>query len=493
MKSKPNKCIKCLSRLGKRYCIKFNQLICQRCCGSIRNAKDCPITCKFFPNFPEPEFLVKGGELSAWETGDLIQMSDFLFLPNMYQYVDFELLNFDLFFSEPQKLDITVEFCLKKNFTTDVEDILCKESWKRDMYPHEDDMETLYPLIGIAVPGRGLYSLTKENIKLIPSKILKGSVTHRIIVNPNQRGLVLGRKSPSNVNFISVRNLFIFGRLFFDTPYTLKMTLFEASTYLNDKNLLNTVIGLIIPFGSSKIINPTIIPPPGFSTTFVDNSTFSPIKSKYYPGESPNGLSFIPIKGKEEVIMGKRITFYPGMHNNDTLVCIWGIDNRTSSNIAISILDHDIFINPLLFSIFKKFYGNIAFPIHLNVINLEDSKELSVKCTDLTSGKNWTENIVAPRKSEITIPLSVSELSKVKPGKKPIEIVVSDATNILYVKNIELNILPPDHLLLRIHDVGHSWYRDTLDAIVCWVSPNNKKIEELISDTLNRLGNDFFQ
>ena len=493
MKTKKPKCFKCFSRLGKRYCIRFHQLICQRCCGSIRNNIECPINCKFFPNFPEPEFLVKGGEMSSWETGDLIQMSDFLFLPNLYQHIHFELLNFELFFTEPQKLDLNIEFLLKKEFATDVENILCKESWKSDLYPTEENMEKLYPIIGIAVPGKGLYSLTKENIKLSPSNTLKGSVTHRIIVNPNQRGLVLGRKSPSDVNFLSVRNLFIFGNLFFDTPYTLEMKLFEVSEYLSDKDLLNTIIGLVIPFGNSKLITPTIIPPPGFSTTYIDNSTFSPTKERYYPGESSKGLSFIPVKGNENVIMGKRISFYPGMHYNNPLTCIWGIDNKTNFDIAVSTLDHDTFINPLLFSIFKKFYGNIAFPIHINVINFGDSKELTVECTDLTSGKNWTENVVAPSKSEITIPLSVSELSKVKPGKKPIEIVVSDATNILYVKNIELNILPPDHLLLRIHDVGHSWYRDTLDAIVCWVSPNNKKIDELISDTRNRLGNDFFQ
>ena len=41
-----NKCIKCKSRKGKRYCSALSGLICSLCCGKYREKEiDCPESC----------------------------------------------------------------------------------------------------------------------------------------------------------------------------------------------------------------------------------------------------------------------------------------------------------------------------------------------------------------------------------------------------------------------------------------------------------------
>ncbi len=221
--------------------------------------------------------------------------------------------------------------------------------------------------------------------------------------------------------------------------------------------------------------------------SYLDNSTFLSLNDKNYPGESPRGFGLIPCNTNENTIMGEITDFNSGNFDNSPVLSIWGIDHKPTYDLAISILDHDIFVNPLLMSTFKQYYGDISYPIQINVINFGIYKRIVVNCTELTSGNIWRESFAVPTKSEINIPLSLSGLLKTTLGKKTIKVEISYADDIVYLNNLEINILPPEDLLFGIHDVGHNWYKDTLDAIACWVTPKNEEVIKLISDTEKRL------
>jgi len=483
-------CIKCDKRKGRRNCPAFGEKICRVCCITGHNSKECPVDCKYYPE-SEAKFDFKLGQMISWETGDINLFSDFLFLPDLYEHIKFELLNFELNYLDSQKLEMSLKFMLRKEFASDPNNLLLKESWKSSHYAKDEyNDEILYPIIGIAVPGRGLFSLTDENIILIPTLVWKGSVTHRIIVPPNQRSLN-PFKDPDrdDATYFSVRNLFIFSKLIFNIPYDLKLILYGINEYDNIENLLSTKIGLVIPFGISELISPTIQINPNFKNEIKEHITCLPGKTRYYPGESPSGYHFIPIRGNERLIEGNQINLsFPCEFSGGPLISVWDINNYIDKPMAISILSHDRFINPWLLPVLEKFYGYIAFPVHLNVINFEnDEKLIEVKSTNLKNGEICIETFEIPGKSDIIFSLTFRTLLDSLEKNNSIKIEVYYERKIVHADTIELEKLPKKDLLLRIHDVGHDWYRDTLEAIVCWVTPNNEKVVELVKKVKKRI------
>lgn len=484
-------CIKCNKRKGKRNCSAFGEKICRLCCVTEHNSKDCPIDCKYYPE-SKVKFDFMLGQLISWETGDINLFSDFLFLPDLYEHIKFELLNFELNYLDSQKLEMSLKFVLRKEFASDPNNLLQKESWKSSHYAKDEyNNEILYPIIGIAVPGRGLFSLTDENIILIPTLVWKGSVTHRIIVPPNQRSLNL-LKDPEreDVSYFSIRNLFIFSKLIFNIPYDLKLILYKINEYDNIKNLLSTKIGLVIPFGVSELISPTIHSNHNLKNNIKEHVTCIPGKTRYYPGERPSKYQLIPIRGNERLIEGKQINLsFPCHFSDGPLISVWDINNHiVDKQMSISILNHDRFINPWLLPILEKFYGHIAFPVHLNVINFENhTKNIEVKSTNLKNGEICIETFEIPGKKDIFFSLTFQTLLDSLEKNNSIKIEVYYERKIIHTDTIELEKLPKNDLLLRIHDVGHDWYRDTLEAIVCWVTPNNEKVVELVKKAKKRI------
>lgn len=402
------KCILCNTRKAETFCERFNGEICKRCCGSKRNWCECNLSC----NFPEeigPQFYIKGGNLQNEETGDIIYLSNFLFLPNIYNCIDLELVKFNLFYENLQILNAEISFTLQKNFESNIDDILLKDSWKKKFYPFCES-QNLQPLIGISLLKRGMFLLSPDEVQLNLSNY-DTSPLYWIIGNTFQRPYLPSNNKKSPVEYIFARNLMIFGELKFDFLYELKLKFYNINEpNYNDKTVLNR-FGLIFPYGKSSISYPNFIKSQFVETINNEGRIFYPKKSNAYPGENQlnNSLDLIPTRKHVNTLLA---SFSHKTDRSETInglsLYSFNFQSKIKNDVIASLLVHNKSVNPKLFFPFLNWLGDNSAPLHLNLINFSKSAhKILVKCNEQVNGKIWKDIKTLNPRSEVNMPIKL--------------------------------------------------------------------------------------
>lgn len=250
-------------------------------------------------------------------------------------------------------------------------------------------------------------------------------------------------------------------------------------------------IGLIIPFSKVTLNSTSFHEAPNSKISDKDFRIFSPITDRTYPGENPHDkkISFLSIRDHKATIHGR-----VKRDKNDNVIfdekgpfnCLWDVETQPVNDLVTSVLANDKFVNPSLLPKLINWIGYTASPLHVYMANFSYNTRLfTIRCTNQTNGQNWQQNVRINAKDEKYV--SIELVGMVNPGSFSILIEIFEDQHKIYEDTAKIEILPDDHLLLRIHDVGRDWYNDTVNAVVCWINPHELKIDQWISDSRNHI------
>ena len=154
-----------------------------------------------------------------------------------------------------------------------------------------------------------------------------------------------------------------------------------------------------------------------------------------------------------------------------------------AEGVQASVLQHSHAVNATLLPTLRRWLGPMGCPLQLALVNSTNaSADVVVKETNQTSGLSRIETITLGPRELRHEPLELPGLSADASGAVSLAIEVESAGCLLMRKTVSLRLLKPDHLVLRIEDEIRDWYRDTVDAVACWVTPDAESIDAWISE-----------
>lgn len=489
-------CLVCQARKGKRHCPRSGGLVCSACCGRTRSWQACPVDCQHFPADRGPTLAVRGVRAYT-DSGDRLAAIEFLYLPNLYHYIFCNLKSARIEFLDAERAIVRCRFALDHTFATAPDKMLAKDSWKLDSYPEGCAEHGLMPLIGIALRGQGLPDI--ETIRLRPDGDVRVGGNLWVVVPPFQRPMFRmasdGRRPETDaVQSMGIRNATVFAPIVFGRDYELELTVMDL-TALGSNGSLESRIGLVFPFGRLQMSPPEVVPPPGNSFRAMNLETLTPAPSLTYPGERfvDNGTEAVVVfcRNMRDQIQGL-MSPRGDIANDPKLFAVLSegpssqlltLKIEPSHGIQAALLQHSRMVNARLVPTLRRWLGTMGCPLQVAILNTGSTSELvRIDETNQSSGERRIETCTVAPGTLVHVPLELPGLGADSVGdvSLAIEARASDAT--ILTATASLQLLPPDHLILRVEDDIRDWYRDTIEAVVCWVSPHSKAIDEWVSE-----------
>jgi hypothetical protein len=427
---------------------------------------------------------MQGAQIQNVASGDITRCCDILYLPNMYEHISCKVTKAKLHYHNLQTAKLSLSFILTKGFASSPDELLEKEPWKKSFFPF--NAESLFPLVGVALPPRGLFALGEGEIIFSGSSSCEVTPTQWIISSPNQRPVFPSDNRHTDVNYAFIRNVMFYGELHFGINYSLDVTVLNSISPIDmAKNLAEFQIGIVLPFGNVEFITPEISLPIDSSLDSTSFSIRAAATNNCYPGEDvcAGGMSPPPIRGNENVIFGKEILFDDMSEAMCPFIQHWKHTIHYEKKIIASVVCHDHSVNARILPVLSNIVGGIAYPVHVNLISFEDKAvSLCVKITNQSTQKSSSKVVNLRASSEETVSMAMPGLETAPHGITSLLIEVSNGNERVHIEDIELHLLPHDYLPLQIHDAGRDWYRDTVFTIAGWVTPTSKVIDSWVSD-----------
>ena len=493
------KCVDCGTRKANRTCgRRGGKRVCSRCCGEHRGWQACPVDCRYFPAEPGPNLALHRIE-AATSTGDRLLAVEHLYIPNLYAYVFCNVTDVRVEFLDLQTARIVCGFLLRRTFATNPNQLLSKEEWKTHYFPDGCVDLGLMPLVGIAMRGQGLPDV--ETMRLTPDGESRVAGNLWMLVPPHQRPLFGPANAGSSfatdaVQLLGVRNTMVFAPLLFDQPYTLDMTITDI-TSLSPSGHLGSRVGLVLPFGRVQMSPPVVSPPPKNRFVGAALESLVPVAAQTYPGESfhddGRAVSAMPVFCRQvrDQIQGELIP-RGDISRDPNLVAVLSdgpcaslltLALEPAEGVQASVLQHSHVVNATLLPTLRHWLGPMGCPLQLVLVNSTDaSADVVVKETNQTSGMSRIETMTLGPRELRHEPLELPGLSADVSGAVSLAIEVESAGSLVMQKAVSLRLLKADHLVLRIEDEIRDWYRDTIDAIACWVTPDAASIDAWVSE-----------
>ena len=489
-------CRVCGARKGKRNCPRENGPVCSACCGETRSWQRCPIDCRSFPEERGRNLSVRN--LRAYtDSGDRLAALEWLYVPNLYKYTFCNLTRTTIEFLDAQRARVQCRFTLDHAFATDPGRLLVKEDWKWGFYPEGCAEHHLLPLLGIALCGQGLPDI--ESIRLRPGGEVRIGGHHWLIVPPFQRPLF--RLDPDgehpetdSVLSMGIRNAMIFAPLRFGVEYELELVVMDLTALASDGDLKSR-IGLVLPYGRLQLSPPTVVPPPGSAFRRTTLETLTPAPAANYPGEqfSDNGVQAAVVfcRNVRDQVQGL-ISTRGDISSDPDLFAVLSegpssqlltMDIAPSGGLQAALLQHSRLVNARLVPTLRNWLGPIGCPLQVAIINPgENSESVRIEETNQNSGARRFEVCTVAPKSVIHVPLELPGLGADTVGAVSLAVELSATDGLILATTASLQLLPADHLILRIEDDVRDWYRETVEAVVCWVTPHSRAVDEWVSE-----------
>ena len=490
------KCADCLSRKGKRSCGRnAGRLVCSECCGRHRSWRSCPVECTYFPAQPGPAALF-GGIVATMASGEGTAGIQNLYLPNLYEYVVCAVHESSVQYLDSQRALLRCAFQLSSEAATGRDQFLCKDEWKSRFFPPGRAELDLYPLVGVAFGELGLPDL--ETLRLSPACDFRVAGNDWVIVPPHQRPMFLmgpdGKPDSSPVLSMGIRNAMVFAPLRFDVEYALEVVAMDL-TSMESSGELTSQVGFVSPFGRVEMCPPRVTPPPDSVIRGVTQEVFAPVSGSEYPGErlTDNGTEALVLLCRQhrksmqgEVISRVSLAEKPidGVYSfGGPCSRLLTIGLKPSGPVQASLLQHSRQANAKLIPTLRHWLGPMGCPFQLALMNSGDAAQAVVVMeTNQATGRMRKETLTLAPLTLMHTALELPGLGSDSSGELSlaVQVVASGVTVLDTVAS--LTLLPTDHLMLRIEDSVRDWYRDTVEAVACWVTPHSRAVDEWVSD-----------
>lgn len=456
----------------------------------------CPIACRHFPDERGPGLSVRG-MVAYTGSGDRLLTVQNLYVPNLYAHVFCNLTETTLEFLDLERVKISCRFALNRLFATDPDALLCKESWKSDFFPEGCAELDLMPLVGVALRGQGLPDI--ETLHLSPGTDYRVAGDRWIIAPPHQRPMFRFSADGKSVDTdpiraMGIRNAMVFAPLAFGQEYALEMTVMDV-TSLSSSGHLESRLGLVFPFGRVQMCPPKIVPPPGNDFAGMQLEVLTPAPSPTYPGEvfenSGPAAAAVFCRTVRDQMQGE-LTSRGDISKDPSLYAVLadgpcghlltlGLD--PAEDVQACVLQHSHVVNATLLPTLRRWLGAMGCPLHIVLVNSgETAIDLVVKETNQTSSKSRIETYRLGPHELRHEPLELPGLGSDACGDLSLAIEVESAGVTVMRVVASLRLLKPDHLVLRIEDEIRDWYRDTVEAVACWVTPEAAAVDTWVSE-----------
>lgn len=491
------RCSFCDKRKGKRVCSRNDNLVvCSECCGSERNWCECDITCTYFPKSDSPSLLFKGAMLLEHGTGDQIHLADYLYIPNLYEYVHCNVNSLEFKYINSNSIEITGSFKLKNLSSTNKSDFNAKEEFKSELFPTNKLNNPLFPVL-MCFPGpKGICRLDEMIIE--SEQEWDVAFNKWIIIPPFSRPHLPNAKHIDKANYIFGKNISVFAELDFNREYKFRINIMNVIQVIHFENKdIMTKLGILFPFGTVCYENIKVYSPPEYSHTSLSADLLSPIESENYPGEnSKQGIiEMSPLRGNEKFISAKGSGYDIRFLENGSIAekkiseyfsafFLFSVI-KSASEMDISIVKNNKVINPVLTNVFINNIGNNLAPLHLNIVNFStDQKRIKIQTKIQGTAIEFEEYVNINASSDVLLNLTLPGLNNLEmKGDVPFKIAIFNSGTIIFEDSITIHLLAKDVALLQVLDTSADWYRDTTDCLACWVNPRAEGVDEIVSNS----------
>ena len=491
------KCCCCNSKKGKRICSRYNNhLICNSCCGNIRNIKQCNSMCEFMHEENNELFPLSSIELTEQGRGKVTLFSENLFLPNFNECLLMDVKSISINIKSPILISVSLKFklCSRVNRIINMDELYFNDDWKRNE-------NKILPFLQVYTIGSGkIYNETIKHDGAYDKIIVENnhldtwlpnskSVFERISKNEIQLNSLPVNTKMSFVcygkHFVG-KNSTLLSNLKLNIDYELNFDVEYDSVQFSEKEIL-LPLGLFFPFELVMYdkYNVNIVKGCHF-TKKTELQLLLPFENKEYnifaiPLENNNIISS-PYYCKHAL---KQINnkFYYNQYAILNHMFYISLDSIATANVIFSKIP--IFTG--IYDTFNKVYNDEYSPIQIFIFNNSSDIEkykVEVEIFDL-SHKYAKQISVEPyqiRKLNISPILIDNKILQMTSNvEKEIYVKISHEDNLIYETSGKCLVYPRENFVETLDNKRKDWKIDFKSFLARWVTPNDKVIDNIIS------------
>ena len=495
------KCLICSEKKGKRYCERLNGEICSQCCGQTRNLNDCNSLCSYYAKESYELLPIESIKLTENGRGKVFKFAESLFLPNLNDLLIMRISHLEINIKNPILISINISFTIQKKNSVH-RDITLDEIYAVDKWKRLND--NLFPFMQIYTLGNGepyninmtdLGSKTKVDVVIennhvdtwIPfSKVVKEKVTREEFGNDP----LIDEHILSDVGYGKYffgKNSTFLASLKIDNKYEITFDIYY-NAISNDKKNITIPLGFMFPF---SLINYEDYMVNLFEDyKFADKAEIQlllPFEDKFLfntlrPLDNCNLLSSPKyISYKMESIDNK---FHYDKY------CIFNhyfsLNSNNDTEVNVHFSDIPIFLG--LYDDFNKVYNNDYSPFKITIFNSTSKPKKYKICATIEDLSHTYEDEVyvnpcSTGNFNIAPSIICDKIDTITTTtQKNIEIKVFEGENKILVRTNKCTIYPKDVFVETIENDKKDWEIDFRGFLCRWITPNDKVIDEIISE-----------
>lgn len=506
-----NGCFKCGKSKGYRKCVAFEGSICSLCCGTNRNWELCNTECDYFP-IEQPNYTPQIVDFGFTEVlrGIKTTFDTPLFLPNVNSLLVCTVNNLEINVLNFNKVLLNINFSLKANRALGNE-IYVKDAWK--------GKESNIPILRekYQAPLVVVYSRSGATSSLVENKYQYNSVSMESVKSSKNYSIWLPF-AKSHIGDISVegrpkfngakktqgkirqgemlfaKNDVYFGDIHTQFNYNFSIEISNSDLAINPSGEVVLPFGFFLPFREVHIkhfkintLNSIEILPNSFLALIVPKK------------KTEERLFEIPINqnqnSQENHGFQKHLleTLESTYHYDYYLISQYFLFLKTRQEVIATLKVDSNNIVTSYFNIINSVYGVNYSPINLVILNSgKHIQNLEIFFQILGVSELSVKNIHIQPESTLTVSLfplinesKISDFLEMFTANFEVKVLCNGDS--IYHAVEALNILPKETFIYDLEDHGKGWKLTFQSMISRWVTPNTKKIDEIINKVANGL------
>lgn len=490
------KCNICNEKKAKRFCKRMNSNICSQCCGKNRSLELCDSFCEYFSK--EKYNLIKTGGIKLTEVGrgKVFNFSESLFIPNIYEYLRFDVTDFKINVKSSTLISIKLSFIIKNNCNRIID---IKEAYYCDEWKNND--KHLLPFLQIYTIGAGNIKRIKlicngiqENVSIennhndtwLPFSIIKNEKISFADIKKYQLPKDLSTAPVTYGKYFAGKNSTLLSNIELNKKYDLDFDIEYNVTSVTD-NKIFIPFGIFIPF---KLVNFFNYKYNSIKECSINNNSIiqlllpfddKKINCFMEPLENCNYLS------SPSLIQYNLNEIESNFHYDNYCILnhMFYIDNSDSSLINVKFRDFPIFTS--IYDTFNKVYNNDYSPVSVSIYNnSEFIKKYSVEVLIQDLSFSYEDEVYVEPKTLSTFNIAPQLISdKVESitsnCEKNINVKIFDNKNIILNSTKKYLVYPKNIFVEKITNGQLDFEIDFRSFLARWITPNSKEIDEIIS------------
>ncbi|MDR2954232.1 MAG: hypothetical protein LBV43_04045 [Prevotella sp.] len=500
-------CPICKEQKGYHRCLITDQIYCASCCVKTQSWERCNTECEYFKEelLNYKPFNTHEAEITALPKGEVIRFETPLFLPNIFQCIQCNVAELNIFILDFNKIKVEIRFKLEPIRILG-EELYKKDSWKikSSNVPFRHG-KALSPLIIIGSAKSGVSNLKDNKYQYGDCSVeaIKSSYSMHIW-EPHTKSFLEKVDTRNKPEFDSDSQYFptFEGKMSFckcdiywgefSTKFEHKFSFLIESlnVHVNENRNILSQFGICLPYKSIAVDKFSLSKSSEFKISdesFLALQTFGQQKvTKMWETPLIQNWDNMYHGGYAKVDYNRLNS--PFKYN---IYCFADFFTYLvpSKSILSSLVCESDYIVSAYFNCFKELYENKYSPINLVITNTSfDIQKIKIEYFIEGITNLHIENIFIEAKSTNSIPILPTILedklsNMTEHNNAHLNIKVFKDNVLVHEESKIFNLLPKETFIYDNEDNGESKKLYFYSLLARWVTPNNSVIDKIINET----------